>query len=392
MGLTMLFLLRNMNRVNAQLILHPMSLLILAIYSWCWITAIFSENILISIKFCLAKTWYIFAFYVLSIIVLRNEYMIKRMLKFVAYPLFVVVVIILWRHYLEGFSFDSANFVMAPFFRNHVSSAAFMSIMIPFLIYLTATSKGFLERAFFILTIAVLIFGIYYSYTRAAHISVIISLFTYFVFRWRLMKWCIVLGLVAAIIGLADIIQDNKYLEFAPEFETTVSHRSFEDLVDATYQGKDISTMERVYRWVAGLHMVKDKPLFGFGPGSFYSNYHSYTVTNFRTYVSDNSERSGVHCYYLMTWVEQGLIGLLLFLSLLIYGLTKLESMFHRATSFDERMLILAVGMSLVVITLFQLINDQIETDKVGSIFFLNLALVFLIDLRQKKIEIISPE
>ena len=391
MGLAMLFLLKNMNRIDARLLLHPMSLLLLIMYAWCWITAFFSENVIISLKFCLAKTWYIFAFYVMSIIVLRQAHRIDRMIKVVLYPLVAVVLIILVRHSQEGFSFEAANFVMAPFFRNHVSSAAFMSIFLPFVIYLLATSRLFLQRAFYVLAILLLIGGIYFSYTRAAHISVIVSLFTYFIFRWKLMKWCVVFGLIASLFGLVSVVQDNKYLDYAPEFETTVSHSSFEDLVDATYQGKDISTMERVYRWVAGFHMIKDKPVLGFGPGSFYNNYQSYTVTNFRTYVSDNPERSGVHCYYLMTWIEQGLIGLLLFLSLLVYALLKTEAMFHRAGTFKEKALILAVGMSLVVITLFQLINDQIETDKVGSIFFINLALVFLMDMRQRKVEIISP-
>ena len=70
---------------------------------------------------------------------------------------------------------------------------------------------------------------------------------------------------------------------------------------------EDISTMERVYRWVAGVEMVKDKPIFGFGPGTFYSAYKAYTLSSFQTYVSDNVDHSTVHNYFLLTFIEQGL-------------------------------------------------------------------------------------
>ena len=47
---------------------------------------------------------------------------------------------------------------------------------------------------------------------------------------------------------------------------------------------------------------------------NFYPNYQARTVRSFTTYVSDNPERSGIHNYYLMTAVEQGIPGLLVYL------------------------------------------------------------------------------
>ena len=57
---------------------------------------------------------------------------------------------------------------------------------------------------------------------------------------------------------------------------TAITHDDFDDLLSATTKGQDVSTMERVYRWVAGGHMVAEKPWLGFGPSTFTEFYKSY--------------------------------------------------------------------------------------------------------------------
>jgi O-antigen ligase len=56
----------------------------------------------------------------------------------------------------------------------------------------------------------------------------------------------------------------------------------------------------------------------GFGPSSFYSEYQSFVDRHFTTYVSNNPEHSEFNNYYLMTATEQGIPGLLIFLTLVI--------------------------------------------------------------------------
>jgi O-antigen ligase len=300
-----------------------------------------------------------------------------------------VTAIILVRHSAEGFSFESANFVVGPFFRNHVTSAALMATFIPFIVLLWWSTKNVLLKSFYIISIALLLLGVYFSYTRAAHISIVLAIMVYPILRWRLMKLVVAVALLGATIFVMDVIQDNNYLKYAPDFETTISHKTFEDLVDATYQGKDISTMERVYRWVAGFRMVGEKPWTGFGPGNFYNYYKSYTLTLFETYVSDNPERSGIHCYYLMILTEQGFIGLAIFLLLVIAVLLQFESLYHRLEDVWDRWLVVTLTAVFVIILLFQIINDLIETDKMGPFFFLCMALALVLDMKARKRKVV---
>jgi O-antigen ligase len=129
--------------------------------------------------------------------------------------------------------------------------------------------------------------------------------------------------------------------------------------------------MERVYRWVAAFQMSKDRPWMGFGPGNFVNFYETYTVKSFQTYVSDNPEGSGVHCYYLMTLVEQGFIGMIIFIALSFLVLIQAEKIYHRCTDPARKRIIMAVTLCTVVMDAFLLINDMVETDKMGSFFFI---------------------
>jgi O-antigen ligase len=179
-----------------------------------------------------------------------------------------------------------------------------------------------------------------------------------------------------SIISISYLLYENNYLLLTPDYNKTITHKDFDNLVSATTKGEDISTMERVYRWVAGIHMIKEKPFFGFGPGSFYTFYKSYTVSSFKTYVSDNPDHSTVHNYFLLTWIEQGIVGFMIFIALCFMVLIVGEKVYNDTSNKEDRAFVLAAIMSFVVILLLNLINDMIETDKVGPFFFLSMAII----------------
>jgi O-antigen ligase len=150
---------------------------------------------------------------------------------------------------------------------------------------------------------------------------------------------------------------------------------------------EDISTVERFYRWVAGINMIEEKPLTGFGPSTFYSNYKSYTVTSYKTYVSDNPEKSGIHNYYLMTAVEQGIPGLLIFVGLCMICILCGEQAFHALKNKEEKALVMAATVSFVLVLAVLIINDLIEADKVGPLFFLSASIIAFYSIRAKELK-----
>ena len=384
--ITIIYLAAHPQRINIKALKHPIIILLMLHLLWMLISMIQSNLFVVSLKFFIAKMWYVLTFVVLTMQIIKDEKSFKTFFWCVYSTLLFSAVVILGRLISINFAFEDVQSVMKPFYRNHVSYAAILSLFYPLVFVALGWYKRWSMKWMFIAgTIVLMLIAIQYSYTRTAYVALFVALGGWFIIRWRLMKLVLAGGLIVAIIGVAFLINDNKYLDFAPNYDTTVMHTDFNSLVEATYKLEDISTMERVYRWVAAFRMSKNELSFGYGPGNFYNFYRGYTVKKFKTYVSDNPERSGVHSYFLMTLVEQGIIGLILFLALtfgfLIYG----ERIYHETSSQNRRQIILGIILSTIVIDAFLLINDMIETDKVGSFYFMNIAMLVNFDLLNRK-------
>lgn len=388
MFLTIFYLFQTKSKKIFAFLLHPISLVLYLHFAWMCFTTICSTDPVISIKFLLAKFWYIMVFYVLTGIVLHSKKNIKLFVYGVGISIFITILYALFNQASMGFVFEDVNLALKPFYRNHVNYASLLALFLPFVVaafFWIPWKKLPIAKLFAAFVMVIFLCGIYFSYTRAAIVSVLGAFAMVYVIKWKLVPLSFLLVILMAGYGLFNIIQENKYLDLAPEFERTIAHKKFDNLIEATVKGEDVSTMERLYRWVAGFRMVKEKPLTGFGPGTFYFSYMPFTLNMFETYVSDNPEKSGIHSYYIMSFVEQGVIGGLIFIFLCFYLLWKVQLSYHHEQDFFWKSIIMASGVSFAVILSILLINDMIETDKVGSFFFIAMALVVHADLRKYK-------
>ena len=365
---------------HSRTFLHPVALLLYLHVGWIIVASGFSELPLLSTKFSLAKLWYVGAFFLVPFLVIRGPHDVRRFAHCIFWPLLFVAVQSILRHAAYGFSFADQFRTLSPFMRNHVSYAGCLAAFTPWLVYLIWDRRHRGRSWKWLVTgvLPVWFLAIFFSYTRAAYVSLALAAGAYLLLRWRLLRPALVLGFVAAVGVAVYFVYDYNYLEYAPNYDTTIAHREFDDLISATYQLEDISTMERFYRWVAGGNMVPYRPWTGFGPGTFVELYPAYTNNNFQTYVSDNPEHSGIHNYFLMTLVEQGYPGL--FFLLLFFGgvFYFAEDLYRRQPDPRARAAVAAGLLSAVIVVAFSLINDLLETDKVGSLFFLSVSLILL--------------
>lgn len=368
--------------LSKEFLLHPITLMMGAHLGWILVATLFSANPMVSTKYLLAKIWYVVVFYFLTPIFLKSKQDFSKGLQWVIWPLAITVIITLIRHYQFDFSFSEVHKVFHPYQRNHVNYGAMLALCMPFVFLFWQYHKGSYKKVFFLLGFLFLI-GIYFSYTRAAYVAVLLIPILYLILIKNILKPLVIIGGLGILLIFSFLVSENKYLDFAPNYDTTISHYNFENLLEATYKGQDISTMERFYRWIAGIKMGSEKTITGFGPGNFVNFYKSYTVTSFRTYVSDNKEGSGIHSYFLMVLSEQGVPGLLIFLGLLSVTLYYGQDLVNQLKGQPERNLILALASSLLIIIAFLTINDLVETDKVGPFFFISLSLIASFSARE---------
>jgi O-antigen ligase len=374
------------NETTGRILFHPITLLLLLHLLWTYVSTALSEVPIVSVKFSLAKTWYIITFFFLTATVLNQVKDVKRFFWCLFIPLIFTILYTLFRHWEFNFSFDTVNEVMFPFFRNHVNYAVMLGLTVPFAaIAISWLKKGSVKRKLMWLLFLILLVAIYFAYTRAVWVALVIALFAVPLVRRGWLKYCLLISL-AAITGFFIYMGiHDQYLEYTPEYETTIYHGELEEHLKATFEGKDVSSAERIYRWVAGVRMWLDDPLTGYGPGNFYDFYKRYTVTAFTTYVSANPEKSTVHNYFLQMMIDQGIIGFLIFLSLYVVTLFTAEKVYRRTIEKNERIVMMAVILCLLILLVNLMLNDLIETDKAGSFFFICLAWIVNQDMRNKK-------
>jgi O-antigen ligase len=382
------YVIYNVKNISSTFFRHPLSLLLVFHTLWIGVSCFHSHDLFVSVKFFLAKIWYVVTFYFLAGMMIKKLKDLKTLFWCVYLPVFLTTCIILVRHAAFNFDFKHVNYIFDPFYRNHVDYACLLALIFPYIFFSVLWYRKWSNKWLFLVFGLLFIFvAINLSYTRAAVVAIIFAAGAYYIVKWRLMKPAMVLAFASIVALVVYLSKDNKYLRLAPNYDKTTTQKSYEDLLEATYKLEDISTMERVYRWVAGFQMFKKEPIFGFGPGNFYFNYKSYTVSSFRTYVSRNPEKSGIHSYYLMTLVEQGIIGFAIFMLLIFYALAKAEKVYHALKDRESKLMLMAGLMSFVVILSLLLINDMIETDKVGPFFFLSLVIITNMDLKSQEVE-----
>lgn len=388
-GLFVLVLLQNPRTLSIPFFRHPITILLLLHLLWILYTTVTSQHPMTSVKFFLAKSWYILAFYAFTGLLFTPAHW-QKAIRWMGLSLLAVVVLVMVRHAATGFAFNRINNVVGPFFRNHVNYGSLVCLSIPLIAGLAWLSPRGWKRNFWLAGTLLLITAMYLSYTRATYVALMGGIGGGLIIYLKQVKTALLLGVALGIAGIFWMLDENRYLDYAPDYDKTVTYYEFESLLDATAKGQDISTMERVYRWVAGMHMIRDRPLFGFGPGNFYNYYKSYTVSSFRTYVSDNPEKSGIHCYYLMTTVEQGIPGFIIFLVMCFYFLYASERAFHHFKK-QERIIVLVNAVMMIHILIILLLNDMVETDKVGPFFFFGLAVLVAVESRGQTSDNLLP-
>ena len=365
------------------LLKDPLFAVTILYFIWIAITCVYAAEPLLAVKYLLAKTWYILPLVGLPQLLFKDRQAIGRAGILLVVPMCLVVISTLIRHAFYGFSFADTFHTMAPFFRNHVNYSSMLVCLLPVAWCIRQlTPNHHPAQKWLNYGLVIGLAGLVFAYSRGAWVALLAGIAGYFIIRKKLMRIFVLLAFFAVVISVVWLVTDQHYMQFAPDHDHTVFHTDFGEHMQATVALKDVSTAERLYRWVAGARMLADKPLTGFGPNAFYLHYRPYTVSSFETWVSDNPEHSTVHNYFLLTALEQGLPGLALFCVLYFGMLLRVQQLYQLFQSRFYRMVTITIGIILIMIGVINTMSDMIETDKVGSLFWLCMGMLLVLQTR----------
>ncbi len=365
---------------------NRVSLLIIIMIAWMAVSSLASSLFLVSVKYLIARIWFILAFYFLALELFSRTAFLKRTL--IAYILGMVPVVIynIIRLSASGlFNQRAAHSSVWPFFNDHTSFGAALAFLIPVCVWFVYTTKPGLKRLLYLLVLLLFTGGIIFSYSRAAWISLFIAggfaLLMLAGIPWRLSIPSFLLVLLAVVLMWPSIIQKMNAVN------QTSSGNMSEHLQSVANITSDISNLERINRWKSALRMTAERPLTGWGPGTYQFRYAPYQYSNDKTSVSTNFGTGGnAHSEFLGSLVETGVPGALIFIMLVVFavgaGLHAWDSIKDR----ERRYLALALLCGLLSYIIHGALNNFLDTDKIASLFWMYIA-ALLVLAKQRDIQ-----
>lgn len=181
-----------------QQLRHPLILVLAALLTWTVISVLFSTYPVLSIKFLLAKGWYLASFLGTAILVCRTRRGLYLLASCLAIPMLLVTLIIMIRHGSMGLGFMDINEAVQPFFRNHVNYSSMLVCILPLWWAAWKLSRKYRKTIFVVLVI--LLAAVFLSYARGAWLALLTGIGCAWLIRRKwLMRASMVLMLCIAV-------------------------------------------------------------------------------------------------------------------------------------------------------------------------------------------------
>jgi putative inorganic carbon (hco3(-)) transporter len=386
-GVLFLFIFRlfRENKIDRQLIFHPISIVIVINLLWIFITSLTSTMPLVSFKFLFARLWFIASFYYFGIVIFKQP---KNFLRFVAlYCLGFAIVIAytIYNHKLFGFTQEASNWVMSPFYNDHTSYGAMLAMFLPALIgFLFIPNKTLMFKTIVFGAVVVFVIALLLSYTRAAWLSLVVALGIFVIIFFEIKLRTLVISFLA--LSVLGIIFSQKILFKLEKNRQDSSTDIAQHVKSISNISSDASNLERINRWEAAIRMFKKKPFFGFGPGTYAFKYAPYQFSYEKTIISTNAGNKGnAHSEYIGPLCESGVFGMLSFLLIVLVTSVTAVRLLKQLQDKTLKILVGSAFLGLSTYFVHGTLNNFLDTDKASVPFWGFIALIAAIDIYQKK-------
>jgi putative inorganic carbon (hco3(-)) transporter len=380
----LLFKLLYTGSITKSKLLHPLTLTILGYVAWLWLSSIFSSMPLVSFKSSLARSWYIGVFYFGALAIFKNFSRIHFFLKAITVTTLALVMFTLIKHAAEGFVRSSSYGISWPFFPDHGMYAAAIAICVPVLAFYAFNGRS-LGHSWFWLPVAgffliVLLFGIVVSYTRATWLSLVAAGALFAALRLKI-RYSWILAFLALTSVIAVLKQDD--IMYAMEANKQGSSDEIEGHVKSVSNiTTDPSNLERLNRWKCASRMVADRPVFGFGPGTFVFQYGVYQKTNEMTIISTSSGDLGdAHSEYFSSLSELGIPGFVLWVAIVLISIGTGFKIVLKTTNKRIKITAYIAMLGLVTYYVHALLNNYSQYDKIAVPMWSFIAIIAALDL-----------
>jgi putative inorganic carbon (hco3(-)) transporter len=388
-GVSFLFLLRLAYKFSYDILLlkHPLSVAIICYLFWMFITSISSEIPLVSFKFWASKIWFIIPFYFASMQIFRNINNIRLFSKLYVLSFLIIIAYTFVRHSQYGFSEESGHWVMTPSYNDHTAYGAMLAFFLPVIFGFFRYEKYAKSvRILSIIIGVVFLLSLFLSFSRAAWLSMMVAAVCGLLIVFKIkFKW---IASLSIIIVASFFVFQNEIVQRLEKNTNESSENYIEHLRSIYNISSDASNLERINRWQSALRLFEERPIVGWGPGTYQFVYAAKQNSREKTIISTNAGDMGnAHSEYLGPLAEMGILGFLLMIAIVIIALYKGIKVYRQAVESEVKMLSLATVLALISYFTHGLINNFLDSDKAAIPVWGFMAMIVAMEVCHPKIE-----
>ncbi len=360
---------------------HPITIVIYCMFAWMLVTTITSEMPVVSLKFILSRLWFVVPAFFLCAILFKKPKNIHWFIWLYIAALCIVCVYTIIHHAQFGFDGDSAHWVMTPFYNDHTAYGAALAIyLILALTYVFLPGIKTSRRLIIIGVVALLSVALVFSNCRAAWLSVIAALAVLICVLLKIkFRW--IATVVVVLVGLFLAFQ-NQIIDALEKNNQDASGDLVENVQSITNISTDASNLERINRWQSAFRLFNERPVFGWGPGTYQFVYAPYQMSKEKTIISTNAGDGGnAHSEYFGPLAEQGIVGSILVLILVIVTVYHGMKAYKRCKNRQAKTLVLGATLAFISYFVHGLLNNFMDTDKLAVPVWSLAALIAAIDV-----------
>ena len=371
---------------SSKLLKHPVTVLVGLYLAWTLMTSLTSTMPGVSFKTLAYRMWFIAGFYLVTAQLFVNDRLSRKYILAYAAGLAVVVIYFLARTGSAGLlNQQFAHSACYPFFKDHTSFGASMAFLIaPLTIILFRKGENLPQRILLTALIVLFAAGLILSYSRAAWVSLIAAL-ALSVILW--FKMPLKLLAVAAAGFIIAVIFSAGWIWQKMDSTTEDSSADLrQHLRSSSNISTDQSNLERINRWKCALKMFAEKPVFGWGPGTYQFKYGPFQEASDRTIIStDFGDAGNAHSEYLGALSESGLPGALIFVAMTFLILITGIRVWYREKKSFAGYFALAVMTGLMTYVIHGIMNSFLDSDKIAALWWGFAAMLVSMDLKVKE-------
>jgi len=360
---------------------HPISLVIYLMFIWIIITTITSELPLVSAKYLLSRIWFVIPAYFVCAKLFKDPNNINKFVWLYIAGLIIVVIYTTINHALNGFSGNSAHWVMTPFYNDHTAYGAALAIYLVLsgaFIFIPNIKTS--RRIMIIACFSILLLGTYLSACRAAWLSLVAVVGVLVCVLLRI-KFKYILTIIIALVALFFTFR-HQIIDVMERNEQDSSNNLVEHIQSITNISTDASNLERLNRWSSALRLFEERPFFGWGPGTYQFVYAPFQLSANKTIITTNYGDGGnAHSEYIGALAEMGVIGSFIVILLVAVSIYKGLTTYKKAKNKESKILVLAATLAIISYFTHGVLNNFLDTDKLAIPVWSCLAIITVIDV-----------